>query len=383
MKDIGNHGNALLMSALAQLSGPLTDWFKSHPSPPVAILSDFFLGWTHDLARQLGVPRIAFYGVGAFLNLVLNHLWQNVDRLKQFDIVELPDLPNLPVFPWEHTPSVFRKNREAEPFIRDGFISNTLSWGAVFNTFDEVEHVYMEHLREEMGHKRVWAVGPVSLLNKSPATTGRGGANSVSTVDVLSWLHEYGSDGSVLYVCFGSQVLLTRGQIEALAKGLEESQIRFILAVKSLTYIPEGFEDRVAGRGFVIKGWAPQVAILSHPAVGGFLTHCGWNSVLEGIVGGVMLLTWPMEADQFVNAKLLVEDMEAAVRVCEGADTIPDSTELAQLLQESMSGTRVEKARAMDLHEKALGAVKEGGSSRKDLDELMKELCALAMKSVQ
>lgn len=88
--------------------------------------------------------------------------------------------------------------------------------------------------------------------------------------------------------------------MEALAFGLEQSGIRFVWVVKSVStekmadgygVIPDGFEDRVSGRGMVIKGWASQVLILSHPAVGGFLSlNCGWNSLLEGVVAGVMIL---------------------------------------------------------------------------------------------
>ena len=60
--------------------------------------------------------------------------------------------------------------------------------------------------------------------------------------------------------------------------------------------VPEGFADRVSGRGLVVTGWAPQVAILSHRAVGGFVSHCGWNSVLEAMTSGVVIVGWPMEA---------------------------------------------------------------------------------------
>ncbi|PIA57609.1 hypothetical protein AQUCO_00600378v1 [Aquilegia coerulea] len=386
VKDIGNKGNIGIINALVQLSDPITQWFKSHPDPPIAIISDLFLGSTQQLATQLGIPRIMFSSVGAFLVCVLTYLIQHVHELYPLDEVSFPHLPKSPVITRAHLPSVFLRYREGDPLsetVKDGFIANTSSWGTIFNTFDDVEGVYLESFKKVVvGHERVWAVGPIELLGCSngPAATDRGGVSSVSAVDVLSWLDQCSDASSVVYVCFGSQVLLTRGQMEALAKGLEESGVQFIIVVKSETFIPEGFEDRVAGRGFVIKGWAPQVSILSHRAVGGFLTHCGWNSVLEGIVAGVMLFAWPMEADQFINARLLVHDMGVAVKVCEGVDTVPDSAELACFLRESMSEKGVEKVRAMELRDKAFGAVKEGGSSMNDLNSLVKELRALSVQ---
>ncbi|KAF2321386.1 hypothetical protein GH714_040975 [Hevea brasiliensis] len=123
--------------------------------------------------------------------------------------------------------------------------------------------------------------------------------------------------------------------------------------------------------------------LLSHRAVGGFLSHCGWNSVLEGIVNGVLILAWPMEADQFVNGKLLVEDLGVAVRVCVGADSVPDSDELGKVIGESMNGVGYEgeKMRAKGLKAKAVGAVRDGGRSSKDLDELVNELWKLQAKA--
>ncbi|XP_031287593.1 flavonol 3-O-glucosyltransferase UGT89B1-like [Pistacia vera] len=178
------------------------------------------------------------------------------------------------------------------------------SWGIILNTSTHLDGIYIEHLKNQVGHNRVWAVGPL-MLPKDDDTAG----------DLMTWLGAP-EDGSVVYVCFGSRGMLTKKQTNELAAGLEKSGVNFIWCVKLQNEkhvardcgdIPEGFEDRVAGRGYIIKGWAPQVEILRHRAVGVFLTHCGWNSTLEGIAGGVLMLTWPMRAEQFLNARLLVE----------------------------------------------------------------------------
>ncbi|KAB1224936.1 UDP-glycosyltransferase 89B1 [Morella rubra] len=260
-------------------------------------------------------------------------------------------------------------------------LANTSSWGCIFNSFHDLEGEYLDHLRRVMGHPRVYGVGPLSLVGINDGGVGNQ-PDSDSGTNVNVWLDGC-PDGSVLYVCFGSQKLLNKQQAEALASGLEKSGTRFLWVVKPGTaqqlangygVVPDGFEERVRGRGVIIKGWAPQVKILSHKAVGGFLSHCGWNSVLEGIQGGAMILGWPMEADQFVNARLVVEEMGMAVRVCEGADSVPDPAELGRVIAESMTGDSAEKVRAKELREKAFEAVGDGGSSSRDLDALVKAL---------
>jgi hypothetical protein len=146
---------------------------------------------------------------------------------------------------------------------------------------------------------------------------------------------------------------------------LELSGVSFILcdgqhAHEDHGVIPDGFEDRVDGRGLVNKGWAPQVTILRHRAVGAFLTHCGWNSVLEGIAAGVVILTWPMDTDQFTNSKLLVDQLVVGILVGGGDQNIPESTELARLLRISIVGGRPERVQTKKLSDVALAAVKGG-----------------------
>ncbi|KAL0424854.1 UNVERIFIED_CONTAM: Flavonol 3-O-glucosyltransferase UGT89B1 [Sesamum radiatum] len=391
LKDLGNNGNIPMINALSKLQGKIIHWFKSHSNPPAVILSDFFLGWTHHLADQLGIPRIAFYCSGAFYTAISDRLWGgDAESVKPGSELEFQDLPGAPSFTWEQAPSLFRLYRETgvgDPSfeaVKAGMAANGLSWASVFNTFEGLEGQFLEHLGKKMGHPRVFSVGPLHLF-KGPNESGSGEERFRASVEVLSWLDQF-DDDSVLYVCFGSQKLLKKAQAEALALGLEKSGVRFIWAARPLTAqlvangygsAPDGFGDQVAGRGLLIKGWAPQVSILSHRAVGGFLSHCGWNSVLEAIAAGVMILGWPMEADQYIDAKLLVDYTGAAARVCDGGDTVPDPNELAQKISESMHGDMVKRIRAKELRNNALEAVRTGGSSSNDLDNLVQELAQL------
>ncbi|KAK3039767.1 hypothetical protein RJ639_027080 [Escallonia herrerae] len=284
VKDIGNHGNVSIINALGELHDPIIQWFKSHPNPPVALLSDFFLGWTQHLANQINIPRIAFFSSGAFLTSVLGHLWDDIQSFRSLTMANFPDLPRSPSFTAEQLPSVFRHYKESEPswnFVKDGMIANNFSWGCVINTFDDLEGEHMEYLKKKVGHGRVFGVGPLSLLGR-PDQTDRGSKGSGLCDDVLEWLDGC-PDGSVVYVCFGSQKFFKQAQVEALAIGLERS----------------------------------------------------------------------------------------------GANTVPDVSELARTIADSMSGGKIEKVKAKELKEKALEAVKAGGSSYRDLDGLVKELSQL------
>ncbi|KAA8542352.1 hypothetical protein F0562_023512 [Nyssa sinensis] len=365
VKDLPPNAFTAMMRTLGELYEPLLHWFQNHPSPPVAIVSDMFLGWTHHLACQLGIRRFVFSPSGAMGLSIIYSLWRDLpkrdDPNNENALISFPRIPNSPIFPWWQLSTLYRSFVEGDPaseFMKDGFRSDIASWGLVINTFTELERVYIDNITEELGHNRVWAVGPLLPSIDDPSgPTDRGGSSSVSSSDILYWLDTC-NDHTVVYVCFGSQAVLTNKQMEGLASGLEKSGAKFIWCVKEPTkghvereygVIPSGFEDRVAGKGLVIKGWAPQVLILRHRAVGAFLTHCGWNSILEGLVAGVPMLAWPMGADQFTNASLLVDELKVAIRVCEGAKKVPNSDELAGMVTHSVGENWVERERARAL----------------------------------
>ncbi|KAL5723355.1 hypothetical protein ACHQM5_006765 [Ranunculus cassubicifolius] len=388
MKDLPSNTFPAMICAMGGLYHPILNWFKSHPSPPTVILSDFFLGWTHHLAVQLSIPRVVFCTSGSITLSITSQLWRDMPQKPDDpnEIFSFPNVPNCPSYPWWKLSPIYRFYRKGDPdseFLKDCMSANMVSWGMVFNSFTELESVYLDHMKKVVGHERVWAVGPL-IAHGFDKPIERGGSSSVSGNEILSWLDTC-DDHSVVYVCFGSQAVLTNKQMVELASGLEQSGAKFIWSVKTppngyvaseYGTMPDGFEERVAGRGIVIKGWAPQVMILKHRAVGAFLTHCGWNSVLESLVAGVPMLTWPFGADQFTNSKLLIEEMGVAMQVCEGEKSVPSRTELAQAVVKSVSenGFVKERARATELSKAALGAVKEGGSSLKNMEDLVNEI---------
>ncbi|KAJ8553751.1 hypothetical protein K7X08_024429 [Anisodus acutangulus] len=374
------------MYTLRKLRDPILDWFNNHPSPPSAIISDMLLGFTHEIATQLGIRRYVFSTSGALALSVVYSLWREMPERKDTnndnEIFELSNIPKCPKYPWWQLSPIFRsyiKGDSNSEFIRECYLSDIASYGVVFNTFTELENVYLDSLMKDLGHDRVWSVGPVlppDQENNNCGSLNRGGSSSVLASEILAWLDTC-EDHSVVYICFGSQAVLTNKQMEALAIASEKSGVKFILSAKRATkghvstdygVIPSWFEEKVAGRGLVVRDWAPQVLILKHRAVCAFLTHCGWNSILESLMAGVLMLTWPMGADQFANANILVDEHKVAIRACEGAKTIPKSDELAKLLAEAVQGDVEERrARALELRKAALNGIKEGGNSFNDL----------------
>ncbi|VAI68071.1 unnamed protein product [Triticum turgidum subsp. durum] len=181
----------------------------------------------------------------------------------------------------------------------------------------------------------------------------------------------------------GHAAALQPGHAAALATALERTGVAFVWAVCPAVTLPNGFEERAVsgGRGTVIRGWAPQVNALRHQALGWFVTHCGWNSVLESVAAGVTILAWPMTADQFVNARLLVDELHAAVPVCWGGVKMAPSTDgLVRVLESTVVGKEWDgelgdvAARTKELVEEAAAAVREGGSSWREVEELAREL---------
>ncbi|KAM7469835.1 hypothetical protein LguiA_008018 [Lonicera macranthoides] len=265
--------------------------------------------------------------------------------------------------------------------------SDLESYGVIMNSFFELEPDYANHYRNVLKRK-VWHIGPFQLCNKEVDDKAvRGKKASIDEYECLKWLNSQKLN-TVIYVCFGSVTNFSAAQLYE-----EASNQPFIWVVrksrnedKNDLWLADGFEERTKGMGLIIRGWAPQMLILDHEAVGGFVTHCGWNSILEGVCAGVPMVTWPVFAEQFYNEKLVMEVLRIGISVgvkewsnvsCEGIrrEVVEKAVKTIMVEEEGEEMRR----RAKVLKEKAKQAIEEGRSSYNDLSALIKEFSSLDM----
>ncbi|CAN0904476.1 UDP-glycosyltransferase 90A1 [Linum grandiflorum] len=247
------------------------------------------------------------------------------------------------------------------------------SYGYVVNSFYELEPVFVDSFNN-FGAK-AWCVGPLCLAKDEHQN------EKPSWIQWLDEKHEHKS--SVLFVAFGSQAKVPAEQLREISVGLEKSNVNFLWVTKEKeSKLRDGFEERVRGRGSVVREWVDQMEILKHPSVQGIVSHCGWNSVLESICPGVPILAWPTTAEQHLNARMVVEELKVGIRVETSNGSVRGFVKwqgLEKTVRELMEGQRgeVAKKNVKDYSTKAMQSMEEmTGSSWRTLDMLINELCS-------
>ncbi|XP_060168198.1 scopoletin glucosyltransferase [Lycium barbarum] len=371
--------------AAAMMQEPLEQLIQE--CRPDCLVSDMFLPWTTDTAAKFNIPRIVFHGTNYFALCVGDSMRRNKPFKNVSSDSETFVVPNLPheikltrtqVSPFEQSDEESVMSRVLKE-VRE---SDLKSYGVIFNSFYELEPDYVEHYTKVMGRKS-WAIGPLSLCNRDVEDKAeRGKKSSIDKHECLEWLDSK-KPSSIVYVCFGSVANFTVTQMRELALGLEASGLDFIWAVRADNedWLPEGFEERTKEKGLIIRGWAPQVLILDHESVGAFVTHCGWNSTLEGISAGVPMVTWPVFAEQFFNEKLVTQVMRTgagvgSVQWKRSASEGVEKEAIAKAIKRVMVSEEAEgfRNRARAYKEMARQAIEEGGSSYTGLTTLLEDI---------
>lgn len=363
---------------------------------PDAIISDYHFWWTKKIANDLSIPRLTFSPIGTFSQLVLGNLMKvqpeilsRKDEDPYQSYIKVPDLPGPQISLPVSELALFIRGADAFSDTAKNLVSSPLTVsGAVTNTFYDLESDYYETSMKVIDPKNYW-VGPLGLnsLEDQSQATCRGGQGNK---DCLSWLDKMPNQ-SVVFVCFGSCGNFSVEQLHELAVGLDESGKNFLWVIRDVgkdtseEWFPEGWEERVKSRGLVIKGWVPQVAILRHESTGAFLSHCGWNSILEAMSAGMPMLTWPLGFEQFINERLVVEVKGCGVRLWEGGkrSNIENEKQVVprQVISQALSRFmepggvgEMARAKAEKMARMSNDATAEDGSSRKDLYRLLDDL---------
>ena len=192
----------------------------------------------------------------------------------------------------------------------------------------------------------------------------------------LSWLSGK-PKGSVIYVSFGSFASLGVEQIKELAGALKGSNWYFLWVVRETeeAKLPNNFIEETSEKGLVVT-WCPQLEVLSHESIGCFLTHCGFNSVLEALSLGVPMLAMPQWTDQGTNAKCVEDVWGIGIRVRRDDKGFVRREIIEQCIKELMEGEKGKEAKKNAIKWKNLAkkAVEEGGSSDKNMDEFVANL---------
>ncbi|GAB2265141.1 hypothetical protein Dimus_000206 [Dionaea muscipula] len=380
-----------------------------------ALIIDFFNAAAFDVSSVLNIPTYVYYTTSAAVLSAILYMptvhRSHTKSFKDYDQDIDVHFPGLPPVSISHMPGSFldRTSNFYNHFLQlgrqlpraKGFLVNT------FASFQEstLRAISAGDCIPDGPTPPVFPVGPLISGKAGAMKKGEinGDQSGAGRAECLSWLDAQPSH-SVIFLSFGSMGVFPRSQLIEMATALENSGQRFLWVVRAPlpepkngaissfgsssqendrtdeepsleSLLPEGFMGRVEGRGMVVKSWAPQVEVLSHGSVGGFVTHCGWNSVLEAVWYGVPMVAWPLYAEQKLNKLFLVEDAKVALPLKWEKDGTVRAEELERLVRELMaedsaSGKAV-RERVTAMRAEAMAALGEGGSSTATLDQLV------------
>ncbi|XP_073301783.1 UDP-glucosyl transferase 73B2-like [Primulina huaijiensis] len=370
------HGNRMMGQGI---EGFLAERYKrvTGQTRPSCVVMDLMMSWSKEIFLRENIPIVSFFSCGAASTAMEYAAWKaQAHDMRPGQTRVLTGLPDSVVLEYsdtkrrslggpppgelkhgEHGPDFgIRDPGQAPRWLEDGVDSAAL----LLNTCHELEGTFLNYISNQV-NKPVFGVGPLlpDTYWKSIGTVfhdrdSRSNRKSNYTEDeVTQWLDSKPSK-SVIYIAFGSEVGPDIEEYGQLADALGDSKWSFIWVIqpgsgkpklppsvfgekhdsneKDEGFYPEGLDEKVGNRGIVIKGWAPQLLILSHPSTGGFLSHCGWNSTVEAIGRGVPILAWPIRGDQYYNAKLVVAYLKTGIMVATG-DNLTKMVKKSDIIQ--------------------------------------------------
>ncbi|KAK1262883.1 UDP-glycosyltransferase 85A2 [Acorus gramineus] len=364
----------------------------SSDAPPVThIVSDGITTFTLQVAEEFKIPEILLWTASACGFMGYRHYRQLIERgITPFkDIswfsnghLDMPIdwIPGMNNIRLRHLPSFFKTTDRDDimlNFVSDETQRAFKASAFIINTFDELESGVLDAIKSMFPH--VYTIGPLSLLTLQIAGDHLDSIGSnlwKEQPGCLEWLNQK-EPRSVVYVNFGSVTVMTDKQLIEFAWGLANSKQTFLWIIRpdivmgDAAILPPEFFRETKERS-MIASWCPQEKVLTHPAIGGFLNHSGWNSTLESVCGGVPMLCWPFFAEQATNSHYAYAEWGVGMEI----DDDVKREEVEKLIRELMEGERgkVMKGKALEWKMKAEKAVGQQGSSYLNMEKIVKQM---------
>ncbi|KAG7580874.1 UDP-glucuronosyl/UDP-glucosyltransferase [Arabidopsis suecica] len=354
---------------------PFGDCLKkliSEEPTAACLIVDALWYFTHDLTDKFDIPRIVLRTVNlsAFVAFSKFHVLREKGYLSlqetQADSL-VPELPYLRMkdLPWFQT----EDPRSGDKLQRGVMKSLKSSSGIIFNAIEDLESDQLDQALIEF---------PVPLFCIGPFHRYVSASSSsllAHDMTCLSWLDKQETN-SVIYASLGSIASINESELLEIAWGLRNSNQPFLWVVRPglihgkewIEILPKGFIENLKGRGKIVK-WAPQPEVLAHRATGGFLTHCGWNSTLEGICEAIPMICKPSFGDQRVNARYITDVWKIGLHLENKIERTKIESAVRTLMTTS-EGEEIRK-RIMPMKEIAEQCLKMGGSSYRNLENLI------------
>ncbi|XP_016582363.2 gallate 1-beta-glucosyltransferase 84A23 isoform X1 [Capsicum annuum] len=356
--------------------------------PVSCFINNPFIPWVSDVAETLGIPSAVLWVQSAASFSCYYHY---LNKLAPFPTGTNPELqvqlPGMPLLKHDEIPSFLHP---ASPYtmlknaILGQFEKLSTPFCILMDTFQELELELVDHLSKICPIK---TIGPLFKHPKLiPPDEDEDIRGDLLTADsgIMQWLDSK-SSSSVVYISFGSIVILKQEQVDELAYGLLNSGVNFLWVIKEPSTgtgflpvkLPDGFLDKAGDKAKIVQ-WCAQEQVLAHPSLACFLTHCGWNSTMEAISIGTPIIAFPQWGDQVLDAKYLVDVFNVGIQLCRGENEnrIIPREEVEKCVREAMSGAKaVEmKQNALKWKKAAEDAVAEGGSSQQNLQAFIDEI---------
>ncbi|GLJ32715.1 hypothetical protein SUGI_0658170 [Cryptomeria japonica] len=395
-----------LVTTLAKRGDALEALLRTHTGndiPPVTcIVADCCMSCTASVAANMQLPRVVFWPICAaasiaqkYANSLLSqgHIPIKVSEGKRLEKMITSLQGNIPAL-WPSDLISFYREQFTSDLLYEAFLfeSRMCDTGdyVLVNTFEELEGREAAAALSINGRPSL-SIGPVFLPSFLRGENSTQSNLSMWEEDdsCLHWLDKQ-SPRSVLYVSFGSLALKSQEQLDELALGLEQSEYTFLWVLRSdiaqgqAAGLPEGLKDRIKDRALFVK-WTPQLKVLAHPSVGGFLTHSGWNSTVESISMGVPMIGWPYFGDQFLNCRFAKEIWKVGLDfedVDVDDERLVRREEIKRAVVIVMESKELHK-KAKELKEAAMKAVMAGGSSFNNMTTFIHDMLKHAKSQSQ